>query len=327
MSEHGLVSQSASELTAWSGVELSATGLTFTQDVSYDEWSAIGERLQFIGKAVQFWIGDWVRYGEHRFGEKYTQAVELTGYEQGAIQNMVWVAENVDSSLRSEELSFSHHKEVASLKPAAQEALLQLAEDKELTVRELRDEVRAFKRVEQMQTAKPLPDGKYRVIYADPPWLYGDKLIDGYGAAEHHYPSMSIDELCAMPIAELAADEAVLFLWVTSPMLEESFTVIRAWNFAYKASFVWDKVKHNYGHYNSVRHELLLVCTRGSYLPETSQLFDSVISVERSGRHSEKPGEVRKIIETLYPTGPRVELFARSEHDGWDAHGNDIATE
>jgi N6-adenosine-specific RNA methylase IME4 len=173
--------------------------------------------------------------------------------------------------------------------------------------------------------AQPLPEGKFRVIYADPPWQYSDSRdgFENYGPAERHYPTMSIEELQAMPISEVAHDDCVLFLWVTSPMLGDSFTVIHAWGFDYKTLFVWDKVRHNFGHYNSVRHEFLMVTTRGSALPENKTLYDSVVVEERPSRHSEKPEIFRQIIETLYPTGPWLELFARKESDGWTIHGNE----
>ena len=163
---------------------------------------------------------------------------------------------------------------------------------------------------------------KYRVVYADPPWQYGNKLTDNYGAAENHYPTMSIDELCALPVADLTEENAVLFLWTTSPLLEECFDVIRAWGFKYKTSFIWDKVKHNMGHYNSVRHELLLVCTKGSCTPDVSKLFDSVVSVERTAKHSEKPEVFREMIVTLYTSGRKIELFARKTMPGWETWGN-----
>lgn len=89
--------------------------------------------------------------------------------------------------------------------------------------------------------------------------------------------------------------------------------------------FVWDKVRHNYGHYNSVRHELLLICTKGSYLPQGKQLHDSVISIERSNEHSRKPEEFRQLIEQMYPQGRKIELFARGElPEGWKAWGNEV---
>jgi len=184
----------------------------------------------------------------------------------------------------------------------------------------LTEAMRSQRKASVSEAAK-LPTDKYRIIYADPPWKYGDQLTENYGSVKFHYPSMTISELCLLDIAGIAADNAVLFLWVTSPLLEECFPVIKAWGFKYKTSFVWDKIKHNMGHYNSVRHELLLVCTRGSCLPDVAKLFDSVVSIERA-EHSVKPKEFREIIDTIYPNGKRIELFARNEADGWERWGN-----
>lgn len=169
-----------------------------------------------------------------------------------------------------------------------------------------------------------IPEGKYRIIYADPPWQYSDrKEYRPDGSAENHYPTMSISEICnvLIPITE---DNAVLFLWVTSPLLEESFKVINAWGFKYKTSFIWDKVKHNMGHYNSVRHEFLLIATKGSCLPDNKTLYDSVQTIERSNKHSEKPKEFIDIINSLYTHGRRIELFARDVADGWEGYGNQL---
>jgi len=189
--------------------------------------------------------------------------------------------------------------------------------DHEKTITEVR---RELKRAKVKEKAK-LPTDKYRVLYVDPPWKYGDQLTENYGPTRFHYPPMTISELCVLPILELCEADAVLFLWVTSPMLEDAFPVMKAWGFTYKTSFVWDKVKHNMGHYNSVRHEFLLVCTRGSCVPDNAKLFDSVQSIERT-KHSEKPEEFRRIIEALYQHGKRLELFARREAEGWERWGN-----
>lgn len=174
-----------------------------------------------------------------------------------------------------------------------------------------------------------LPDNKYSVIYADPPWQYGNAQHtreEQDTILETHYPTMPLDEICDLPIGDLSADDAVLFLWATSPLLPQAFQVIEAWGFDYKASFIWDKVKHNVGYYNSVRHEILLIATRGSYLPEKREgepiLFDSVQSIERT-KHSEKPQKFREIIEYLYPSGKKIELFARVAPSGWDTWGNE----
>jgi N6-adenosine-specific RNA methylase IME4 len=201
-----------------------------------------------------------------------------------------------------------------------------------ITAKHVKAVVRKYRH--QADEEGEFPRTGYRILYADPPWKYSDKLIEGYGGAEHHYPPMSIDELCEMtdknerPVQDLPATDAVLFLWVTSPLLEDCFRVIGAWGFDYKTSFVWDKVRHNYGHYNSVRHELLLIATRGSCTPDSKELHDSVVTIERSARHSEKPEEFRQMIDTMYPPpegeNDRIELFSRKDVPHWDRHGNQL---
>ena len=188
---------------------------------------------------------------------------------------------------------------------------------------------RQMKKDEVKEKTKALPEGKHRVIYADPPWKYNDAQAvkgdygTGTGAVAGHYPPMSLTELKALDIKTLSADDSVLFLWATSPLLENALELCKAWGFYYKAHFIWDKVKHNMGHYNSVRHELLLICTRGSGTPEVTKLFDSVQVIERQ-EHSRKPEEFRTIIDTLYPSGQRIELFCRGDKpEGWETWGNE----
>lgn len=187
------------------------------------------------------------------------------------------------------------------------------------------DTINHARKILASEAVKETPEltGKYRVIYADPPWSYGGSMNETYGTADKHYPTMSLDDLCIMPVPDITEDNAVLFLWVTSPLLEDAFKVINAWGFKYKASFVWDKVKHVMGHYNSVRHELLLICTKGSCVPENMKLFDSVYEEERT-EHSKKPEFFREVIDTIYPSGKRIELFARRPVEGWETYGNQV---
>ena len=182
--------------------------------------------------------------------------------------------------------------------------------------------LRMMKR-DKIATTVQNPEGKYRVLYADPPWSYGNTQPDYQTEQRDHYPVMKLSDICALPVSQWVEDDAVLFLWVTSPILEESFQVVRAWGFKYKASFVWDKVKHNMGHYNSVRHEFVLVCVRGSCQPDERKLFDSVQTIERT-KHSQKPAEFYDIIETIYPHGKRLEMFARSQRVGWESYGHEV---
>ena len=167
---------------------------------------------------------------------------------------------------------------------------------------------------------------KFRIIYADPPWQYDlEQTSPNLGGAIKHYNSMSINELCSLPIKEITEKDAVLFLWVTSPKLNLFLQLMDAWGFDYKTSFVWDKVKHNMGHYNSVRHEFLLIGGKGKSTPDVKKLVDSVISIERSDKHSEKPIEFIELIDSLYAYGNRIELFARqAKKDNWFYYGNEI---
>jgi N6-adenosine-specific RNA methylase IME4 len=212
-------------------------------------------------------------------------------------------------------------------RPAVYAAAVEAADGKRPTAKQVQAaafEVRREIKLEAVKEAVNLPDAKFRVVYADPPWKYGDQLTEDYGAVKFHYPAMTITELCALPVKEIIEADAVLFLWVTSPLLEECFPIIKAWGFKYKTSVVWWKMAHNFGHYVSVQHELLLICTRGSCTPDIKELLPSVISVKR-GKHSAKPEEARAMIDTMYPHGKRIELFRRGEApDGWSAWGNEV---
>jgi len=215
----------------------------------------------------------------------------------------------------------SHHaQQLNKNKVVIAQVVAKAREQGEVPVRQ--QVLREIRLAQPKPRPKPIPDNKYTVVYADPPWQYRDKLTEKYGTAEHHYATMSIQELCDMSVKSKLAQNAVLFLWVTSPLLAECWPVIEAWGFEYKASFIWDKIKDNYGHYNSVRHELLLICTRGSCLPQTKKQNDSVVSIERT-KHSEKPEYFRQLIDKIYPKGKRIELFARKKVKGWDSYGDD----
>ena len=151
-----------------------------------------------------------------------------------------------------------------------------------------------------------MPETKqYGIIYADPPWHYDRK--HGSGVAENHYPTMSIEEICALPVSELAAKDSALFLWATFPQLNEAFRVIDAWGFKYKTlAFLW----------------LCLLATRGRPKRQCAGIHQFVIS--HIEQHSKKPDEVRDKIVKLMGDQPRVELFARQKTPGWDVWGNEV---
>ena len=173
---------------------------------------------------------------------------------------------------------------------------------------------------------RPLDTGGqlYPVIYADPPWLY-DFTLSETRAIENHYPTMTLDEICALPVSGVAASDAVLFLWATSPKLPEAFRVLEAWGFTYKTCMVWVKDKIGMGYYARQKHELLLIATRGNIpTPAPSDRPPSVIEATRL-EHSAKPIEFYEAIERMYPTLERLELFSRSPRHGWAVWGNQAA--
>ncbi len=162
----------------------------------------------------------------------------------------------------------------------------------------------------------------FPVVYADPPWRYDDSTTSPNRFIENQYPTMDLDEICAMPVASWVAKDAILFLWATSPKLKEALRVMAAWGFVYRTNMVWIKDKIGLGHWVRQQHELLLIGRRGSFpTPDPSVRPSSVIEAPR-GVHSVKPTEMYDTIETMYPNLAYLELFARTARPGWTAWGN-----
>ncbi len=161
---------------------------------------------------------------------------------------------------------------------------------------------------------------KYRTIYADPPWLYDNQV--SRAAASNHYNGMSIDELCALPIRDLAAHDAHLHLWTTNAFLFECPKIFEAWGFEFRSSFTWVKTQIGLGNYWRNSHEMLLTAIRGDARRFNDKSLKSWIEVRRR-RHSEKPEQVRRLIERA-GHGPRLELFARRTAPGWTVFGDQI---
>jgi N6-adenosine-specific RNA methylase IME4 len=170
--------------------------------------------------------------------------------------------------------------------------------------------------------SQALGERRYAVIYADPPWKFEVHAESGMDRlADNHYPTMTIDALKALEIP--AADDAVLFLWTTVPMLSQTMTVLEAWGFTYKSGAFWDKVREGTGYWFRNQVEVLLVATRGSVpAPALGDQPPQLIAALR-GRHSEKPAIFAEHIERLYPTTPKLEMFARTARPGWDVWGNE----
>ena len=162
---------------------------------------------------------------------------------------------------------------------------------------------------------------KYPTVYADPPWRYAN--VSSRAAAENHYTTMSLEEICNEPVKSLVAEIAHLHLWTTNAFLREAFDVIDAWGFRYKSCLVWVKPQLGMGNYWRVSHEYLLLGVRGS-LPFTDHTCQSWL-LERRSIHSRKPSRVRQLIEQVSP-GPYLELYGREEipNSQWTVYGNQV---
>jgi N6-adenosine-specific RNA methylase IME4 len=168
---------------------------------------------------------------------------------------------------------------------------------------------------------------KYKIIYADPAWKY---FAGGNKNQSQHYAGMSIEEIKALKVSELADDDCILFLWVTFPILPDAFEVIKSWGFKYSTcGFNWVKKNKSgegwffgLGNWTRSNSELCLIATKGSPLrfsASVSQVIDTPIQ-----EHSKKPDCVRDKIVELCGDLPRIELFTRQKVKGWDFWGNEV---
>jgi N6-adenosine-specific RNA methylase IME4 len=174
---------------------------------------------------------------------------------------------------------------------------------------------------------------KYQVIYCDPPWDYkgqtqhAGKASSDTGGAINHYPTMKLKELKKMKpqIDEWVDKDCLLFLWTSSPHLDQAIELMKAWGFSWATvAFVWDKQRVNPGFYTMSQCELCLLGKRGKIpKPRGARNIRQLVSSLR-GRHSEKPNDVRLRIEKMFPTQTKLELFARKKYKGWDSWGNEV---
>ena len=196
---------------------------------------------------------------------------------------------------------------------------------KDLTTAE-KQQKRANKEVLLGAYQRSFPDKLYGVIYDDNAWRFEprSRLTGMDRAPENHYPTMTLEEIIALPIGSIAAKDCVRFSWATIPMLPQALAVMAAHGFEYKSHLVWVKDKIGPGYWVREKHELLLIGTRGSIpCPAPGTQHESALILPR-GRHSEKPEFFLEMIETWYPSLPKIELNRRGPaRPGWDAWGNE----
>ena len=173
---------------------------------------------------------------------------------------------------------------------------------------------------------------KYNIIYADPAWSFNNKKTGGgmTSGASSHYDTMSVDQMCKLPIKDIADDNCVLFMWWVASQPHEAIKLAESWGFKIKtmSGFNWvkttkkGKLDFGMGFWTRAGSELCLIAIKGKPKRVKANVR-SVIMAERTV-HSRKPHEIRSLIVELMGDLPRVELFARQKADGWDSWGNEI---
>lgn len=185
----------------------------------------------------------------------------------------------------------------------------------------------------------PFPDKKYQVIYADPPWSFGNRMYssnknDHHREIERAYNVMNTNDICKLPIKDITADNCALFIWTTDAHLPDALEVIKSWGFIYKTvAFIWLKKEVSgkqvcyMGQWTMKNAEIVLFATKGrmtQYLK--SRKVRQLVEAKRERTiHSKKPQEIRDKIIEMFGDLSRIELFARQRVEGWDCYGNDPA--
>ncbi|MFP1762429.1 MT-A70 family methyltransferase [Lonsdalea quercina] len=175
--------------------------------------------------------------------------------------------------------------------------------------------------------------GNYRLIYADPPWVYRDKANDGKRGAGHKYPVMNVNDICRIPVWELAdQDSCLLAMWWVPTQPAEALKVLDMWGFRLMTmkGFTWFKTNRRkgnaaigMGHMTRANSEDCLFAVRGRLPHRIDASICQHITAPRM-EHSAKPAQVRDLLVQLLGDVSRIELFARQRAEGWDAWGNEV---
>lgn len=168
-----------------------------------------------------------------------------------------------------------------------------------------------------------LPAGPFDVILADPPWRFAANSAAKPGRSAHrHYECMRLADICALPVKQIAARDALLLMWVTAPFAHLAEDVVRAWGFRTKSQLVWVKQRIGTGYWARNQHEPLIVATRGRPPCPRPALFPTSIIPGVQREHSRKPEWVQEQVDARLPEARKLEMFARRPRAGWVVWGN-----
>lgn len=218
------------------------------------------------------------------------------------------------------DLAVSAAAEVAKMPPERQQQVLERADlSKAGNVRAV------VKQIEKRETAEkinaepiPLPTGKFRVIVADPPWQYDKRAGDVTHRGDLPYPSMTIEEICALDVGARAHDDAILWLWTTNAHMREAYKVLDAWGFKEKTILTWAKTQIGLGDWLRAKTEHCIMAVRGR--PTVTLTNETTLLEAPRREHSRKPTEFYELVEKLCP-GSKLEIFGREGREGWTTWG------
>lgn len=319
--------EKAASLAGLECCTLSPQGLAIPDGLAFEEWEQIGQSLRQINGGVLWWIGDWLNYGEQRYGEKYSQALEATDYEYQTLRDAAWVSKEIGLSRRRDNLSWSHHREVAPLPVDEQSRWLNTAEAEGWSSRDLRREVKSEgirARLEDVAAREAKEaQGVYDVLVIDPPWPMEKIERDVRpNQVAFDYPTMTEEELEAMDVP--AAEAAHVWVWTTQKFLPMAMRLLGVWGLNYVCTFVWRKPGGfqpiGLPQYNC---EFALYARKGSPAFVDTKAFDTCFDAPR-GKHSEKPEEFYEVLRRV-TAGRRIDIFNRRPIEGFDSWGKEAA--
>jgi N6-adenosine-specific RNA methylase IME4 len=311
--------------------------LNLPPDLPFEQWLAYGEKLRAFHHRLGWLIGDWLCYGEQAYGEKYRHAAAMLGWDYGSLANVAWVVKKFQISCRHEDLSFTHHQEVAALESADAERLLQKAEDERWSVKQLRAEVQELRRTKVVEKLKSIESarmketiGLFDVIVIDPPWPMEKIERDvAPNQVKFDYPTMgiaAIAETVRGKIHDHGAPDCHVWLWTTHKFLPAAMTILEACSLKYVCTFVWHKPggfqPFSLPQYNC---EFALYARKGS--PQFADLRDFKLCFEAPrGKHSEKPEEFYTLLRRV-TRGRRLDMFNRRRIEGFEGWGKEAVGE
>lgn len=300
------------------GAKITRTSLQLPPALVYETWLEIGATLKLMEGSVLWWVGDWLAFGEKKYGETYAEGARVTGYAEETVRVAKWVSERIKTVTRVTVLSWAHHREVGALLPERQTYWLKVALEQRLTHKQLRAHIRAGDQLPML----PLPEGKFRTLIIDPPWPV--EKIARYirpNQVVMDYPTMTLERIAALPIQELMAPSGChVYLWFTQKYRRFVFELFDKWGVKDECFLTWVK---NVGF------------TPYSWMYSTEHvLFGRVgdLALQKLGvrldfngkvrEHSRKPDEFYQIVREVSPE-PRLDFFSREARDGFQQYGNE----